>query len=155
MLKLANVSFGGTSAIVTSTALIVGFSATAASVPPMIAGLLILGVADNITDSLSIHVYQESERLKARPAFPATLSNFATRLAISLTFVLLVLSLPAAYALYPSIAWGLSLLTGLTWLVARQRGASVAREVCKHVAAAVLAVAVSRAIGMLILAYFH
>ena len=55
----------------------------------------------------------------------------------------LVLALPAAYALYASIAWGLSLLTGLTC------------EVCKHVAAAVLAIAVSRAIGMLIFAYLH
>jgi VIT1/CCC1 family predicted Fe2+/Mn2+ transporter len=121
----------------------------------MIAGLLILGVADNITDSLSIHLYQESDRLQSRPAFPATLSNFATRLVISLTFVLLVLALPAACAAYASIAWGLSLLTGLTWLVARQRGASVTREVCKHVATAVLAIAVSRVIGMLILEYFH
>lgn len=101
-----NVNFGGASGIVTSMALIVGFSAAGASLPPIIAGLLIVGVADNVTDSLSIHIYQESDRLKARPAFLATLSNFATRLAIALTFVLIVFVFPGAYALFASLARG-------------------------------------------------
>jgi hypothetical protein len=48
--------------------------------PTIIAGLLIVGLADNVTDSLSIHIYQESERLEQHAAFRATISNFATRL---------------------------------------------------------------------------
>ena len=60
-LKLPTVSFGATSAIVTSMGVIIGFGAGGISKSTIIAGLLIVGLADNLTDSLSIHIYRESE----------------------------------------------------------------------------------------------
>lgn len=83
MISLPRVSFGAVSAVVTSIGLIVGFGAADISKPTIIAGLLIVGLADNLTNSLSIHIYQESERLEQHAAFVATLSNFVTRLVIS------------------------------------------------------------------------
>ncbi|HZR26694.1 MAG TPA: hypothetical protein VFA59_24080 [Vicinamibacterales bacterium] len=44
---------------------------------------MIVAVADNITDSLSVHVYQESENIEERAALRATLTNFAARLLIA------------------------------------------------------------------------
>jgi VIT1/CCC1 family predicted Fe2+/Mn2+ transporter len=154
-LNLTRISFGGASAIVTSIGLIIGFGAAAVSRPTIVAGLLIVGLADNVTDALSMHIYQESEKLAARSAFVATLSNFATRIVISLSFVFLVVALPHTYAFFGSLVWGLSLLAGLTWLVARDRGASVILEVCKHVGIALLVILLSREIGISILAYIH
>ena len=90
------VSFGATAAIVTSMGLIIGFGAAGIARPTIIAGLLVVGLADNLTDSLSIHIYQEAERLEPRAAFRATLGNFATRLLISLSFVVLVLAFTSA-----------------------------------------------------------
>jgi hypothetical protein len=154
-LRLPTVSFGAASAIVTSIGLIIGFGAAGIAKPSVIAGLLIVGLADNLTDSLSIHIYQESERLEQRAAFKATLGNFATRLLISLSFVLLVLAFSAANGFLASLAWGLVLLAGLTWLVARSRGASVVAELCKHLAVAAVVVAASYATGTLIDTYLH
>jgi hypothetical protein len=55
-----------------------------------------------------MHIYQESERrLQAQKAFRVTLSNFVTRLLLSLTFVLLVLLLPLSRAIALSAARGL------------------------------------------------
>jgi hypothetical protein len=144
------VSFGAVSAIVTSTGLIIGFGAAGISKPTIIAGLLIVGLADNLTDSLSIHVYQESEKLEERPAFKATVSNFVTRLLISLSFVIFVLIFSSAVAVFASLAWGIALLTALSWLVARSRGANVTTEVLKHIAVAAVVIAASRAIGIFI-----
>jgi VIT1/CCC1 family predicted Fe2+/Mn2+ transporter len=152
-IRLTRISFGGASAIVTSTGLIVGFSAAAIAKPAIIAGLLIVGLADNVTDALSIHIYQESEKLAARSAFVATLSNFATRIVICLSFVLLVAVLPSAYVFFAALAWGLFLLGGLTWLVARARGANVMLEICKHVGVAVAVILLSREIGAFILSF--
>jgi hypothetical protein len=76
-LRLPTMSFGAVSAIVTSIGLIIGFGAAGISKSTIIAGLLIFGLADNLTDSLSIHIYQESEKLEEHAAFKATLSNFA------------------------------------------------------------------------------
>ena len=58
-INLTRISFGGASAIVTSTGLIIGFGAAAVSRSTIVAGLLIVGLADNVTDALSIHIYQE------------------------------------------------------------------------------------------------
>src|SRR3974377_2372069 len=81
ILKPARISFGGTAAIVTSMALISGLSAPGESRASLIGALLIAAVADNLTDSLSVHMYQESERLEQREVFIGTLTNFGTRLA--------------------------------------------------------------------------
>jgi len=149
-LRLPTVSFGAVSAIVTSIGLIVGLGTAGISTPTIIGGLLIVGLADNLTDSLSIHVYQESEKLEQQAAFEATISNFVTRLLISISFVIFTLAFSSATAVFISLAWGIALLTGLTWLVARSRGANVTTEVFKHLAVAAVVIAASRATGILV-----
>ncbi len=152
-MKIGNVSFGSTAAIVTSVALIFGLDAATATKSTIMSGLLIVALADNLTDALSMHIYQESDRrLDSREAFIATWSNFVTRLLLSLTFVLLVVLLPIASAVIASAAWGLALLIGLTWALARERRVSFAVELGKHCAAAVAVVLASRGIGALITA---
>ena len=56
-------SFGSTSAIVTSMGVIIGLGAATARTATIVSSLLIFAVADNISDSLSIHMYQEAEKL--------------------------------------------------------------------------------------------
>ena len=89
---LRAVSFGAASAIVTSTGVIIGFGAAGLAKSAIIAGLLIVGLTDNLTDALSIHIFQESELQEEDTVFRTTLINFATRLTISLSFVALALS---------------------------------------------------------------
>jgi hypothetical protein len=154
-MKVGNVSFGGTAAIVTSVALIFGLDAATATKSTIVSGLLIVALADNLTDALSMHVYQESERrLESRDAFTATWSNFVTRLLLALTFVLLVVMLPLARAVVASAVWGLSLLVVLTWAIARERSVSFVAELVKHCAAAVAVIVASRGIGAFITARF-
>jgi hypothetical protein len=154
-LRLPEMSFGASSAIVTSVGLIVGFGAANIARSTIVGGLLIVGLADNLTDSLSIHIYQESERLNEGAAFRATLGNFATRLFVSLSFVLLVIIFSGVNSILASLAWGVLLLVGLTWRVARSRNASVLTEIAKHLAVAGIVVAVSRATGTFINTYVH
>jgi len=149
-IRLSAVSFGAASAIVTSVGLIIGFGTAEIPKSAIVAGLLIIGLADNLTDSLSIHIYQESERLEQRAAFLATVGNFVTRLAVAGSFVGLVLALSPPMAALCSVAWGLMLLAILTWLVARARGASVRTELVKHVAVAALVIVASGMTGRVI-----
>ena len=152
-LKLPMVSFGAASAIVTSMGVIIGFGTAGISKPTIIAGLLIVGLADNLTDSLSIHIYQESERLEERAAFKATIGNFATRLLISLSFVVLVFLFSSTNMFLVCLVWGVLLLTSLTWFVARNRNANVLIEILKHLAVAAAVIAVSRVTGTFISTY--
>jgi vacuolar iron transporter family protein len=148
--KVSSLSFGGTAAIVTSLALMVGLDAATATKSTIVSGLLIVALADNLTDALSMHIYQESERrLQAQDAFRATLGNFVTRLLLALTFVLLVWLLPLGSAIVLSAAWGFLLLLALTWALARERKVSFVSEAFKHIAAALAVILVSRGVGVL------
>jgi len=89
--------------------------------------------------------------MEPRAAIRATLTNFVTRLLVSMSFVVLVLILSPGWAVAVALAWGLFLLGLVTWAVARLRPANVKRELCKHLAATVTVIAVSRLIGMLVI----
>ena len=153
MADLTRLSYGSTAAIVTSMGLIAGLAGTAASRVAVVGSLLVVALADNLTDSLAIHVYQESEKLDTRQAFRATIANFFSRLLVAGSFVVVALVLPAPLIVPVGLGWGILLLAGLTWLVARSRGASPLVEVAKHLAVAASVIAVSKGVGMLILAY--
>jgi VIT1/CCC1 family predicted Fe2+/Mn2+ transporter len=147
LLKTSRVSFGGTAAIVTSMAIVTGLNAVSASEKTIITALLIAALADNLTDSLSVHVYQESERLEEKEAFKGTLTNFVVRLVLCVSFAILVATLPTYLALVCSIVWGMLLLGILSYVLAKERGVPPVSEAVKHIAVACAAVLVSRLIG--------
>lgn len=148
-------SYGGTAGIVISMSLIIGLYAASATRVAIVSGLLIVAIADNLTDALSIHIYQESQRLEPRQAFRLTLSNFGTRLLISLSFVLLVVFLPMGVAVVASVIWGLFLLSGLTYIIARERQINFTPEIIKHVSVAATVILASQIIGKWIVANLH
>ncbi|HYA86139.1 MAG TPA: hypothetical protein VEI57_03600 [Nitrospirota bacterium] len=150
MKKISRISYGGTAAIVTSMTLITGLNAAGTDKSTLITALLIVALADNITDSLSIHIYQESEQLDEREAFIGTLSNFTTRLSGSLSFVLIVFSFPPKVVVLVSIVWGNLLLGVLTYFLARERNVRILPEVIKHLVVAAVAIILSKIIAHLL-----
>jgi hypothetical protein len=101
-----------------------------------------------MTDSLSIHMYQEAEKLEGRAAFRATLTNFATRILIALSFVAIVLTLPKPYFGVVAFAWGCTLLAAISFILAQARGVGLALKVVKHLGMALLVIAASRVFGL-------
>ena len=148
-------SFGSTSAIVTSMGVIIGLGAATARTATIVSSLLIFAVADNISDSLSIHMYQEAEKLDERSAFTATLTNFVARLLIALSFVMIAMLLAYPYAGIVALVWGFLLLTGLSYALAMERRVSPMPEIGKHLGVAVLVIAASRVIGSWIFLHVH
>ncbi|MGE5320699.1 MAG: hypothetical protein ACM3KD_11005 [Hyphomicrobiaceae bacterium] len=147
MFKTRRISYGGTAAIVTSTALISGLSVANATKPVIVSALLIAALADNLTDALSIHVYQESEQLDEKDAFTGTITNFLARLLVCISFAIPVGVLPLAYAGAVAIVWGMSLLAALSFLVARERKVKPSLEIVKHMVVAAVVILASIAVG--------
>ena len=147
-LGIRGISYGGTAAVVTNMALVMGLDAAMAGRTAIISALLVIAIADNLTDSLSIHIYQESEALESGKAFITTLTNYGARLLVSLSFLPIVL-LPVSNALVVTFAitWGMLLLGAITYALARKRHAAVAPELVKHISVALLAILASRLIG--------
>jgi hypothetical protein len=147
MLKTSRISYGGTAAVVTGTALIGGLSAANATKPVILSALLIAALADNLTDALSIHIFQESEQLDQADAFTGTVANFVTRLPLCTSFMAMIGLLPLVHAAMAATAWGMLLLAILTCLVARERKVTPLPEVGKHLLIASAVIMAGVAVG--------
>lgn len=152
---LSKFSFGATSAIITSLALIVGLDETSNPKMSIIGALLVLAVADNISDSLGIHIYRESQYLNAKiNSRVNSVSNFMTRLTVTLIFVLLVMFLPLEYAILSSVVLGILLLSVLSYLIAVYQKANPYLAILHHVGVAVAVLATSHFLGRTIASMF-
>ena len=77
-----------------------------------------------------------------------TVANFLTRLLLALSFVALVIFVPGPALAYVTVVWGFTLLSGLSYLLARARGVSARSEIAKHCAVALAVVVLSKLVGM-------
>lgn len=143
MTHLTRFSFGITSAIVTSLAFIVSLSESINSRFAIIISLLVFAVADNISDALGLHIFQESDLKKSKVVNVSTFSNFFTRLLVVMVFVSLVAFLPINYAVVVSIIFGVSLLSVLSYFIAEEQKTNPYRSILEHLAIAVLVIVAS------------
>jgi hypothetical protein len=140
MTHLTKISFGVTSAIVTSLAFIVSLSNNVEPRMPIIGSLLVFAIADNVSDSLGIHIFQESDLKKNETVNASTISNFVTRFLVILSFAALVYLLPIQLAVISSVIWGFSMLMVLTYLIAVEREARLLPSLIQHFAIAAFVV---------------
>jgi VIT1/CCC1 family predicted Fe2+/Mn2+ transporter len=148
MINLSRYSFGATAAISTSLALIAGFDAFSGTRPGLIGALLVIGIADNISDSLGIHIYQESKCTAAKnDSASYTLTNFLTRLALTLVFIAIVYFMPTGYASPVAVLFGLALLSVLSYIIALNQKTSPLLSILHHLGISVLVIAVSYLLG--------
>jgi vacuolar iron transporter family protein len=147
-------SFGATSSTVTSLGIIFGLLTSGNPKAGVIGSLLVIAVADNIADSLGIHIYRESTATKQENTRMFTISNFITRFAITLTFVALFTFLPLDYAAVSSTIIGLGILVFLSYLIGVQRRTSTLKEVAIHLGIAIPVIVISHFLGQLIFSVF-
>ena len=154
MSHLTRFSFGATSAIITCLALIIGLAKSPNPRFAIIGSLLVIAIADNISDSLGIHIYQESDLKKSEVVRTATLFNFLTRFGVILVFILLILLLPLFYASIFSVIWGISLLVLLSYYIALEQHNNPYKVILGHVAIAVVVIIISNYVSEWILHLF-
>ncbi|VVB50840.1 Uncharacterised protein [uncultured archaeon] len=151
---VSNFSFGATSAITTSLAVISGMDELSSPKMTIIGALLVIAVADNISDSLGIHVYRESETNGKHNSKFNAITNFITRLTITLLFALIILIVPLKYAIILSVILGLTVLSVLSYLIAAYKKTNPYTAILHHVGVAVIVMATSHFIGQAIAGVF-
>ena len=143
-------SFGAVSAIITNLGIVTGMDTLTHPKVGIIGALLVIALADNMSDSFGIHFYQESECVGKREVWLSTFTNFLTRLLVSLTFVALIILLPIEIAVVCSVVWGLLILAVMTYLVAKQARTNPWSAVLVHVSIAIAVVVASHFVGGLV-----
>ena len=132
-MKLTDISYGTTSAVITSLAIMIALSGTVNSVVTIITALLIIAVADNISDSFGIHIYQESEAIEGKKIVRTTLSNFMSRIIVVAVFIIFTLLFTINLAIILSIIYGLAIITIVSYFISKQQKKSnVYSSILKH-----------------------
>jgi len=148
-------SFGLTSGIITTLGLIVGLNSGTHSRVAIIGGILIIAIADAFSDSLGVHISEESENMHStREIWESTVSTFLTKFVIASTFIVPVLFLSLSQAIIASIVWGMSLLGVFSYFIARAQKKQPWNIIAEHITIAVIVIILTNYVGGLIRAIF-
>jgi VIT1/CCC1 family predicted Fe2+/Mn2+ transporter len=141
--------FGATSGVITTIGLIAGLHAGTNSVTAVLGGILVIAVADALSDALGIHLAEEADPNASQDhIWAATVTTFITKFLFAITFAIPVLLLPLRAAVLASVAWGIAVIAVLSWFIARAQKSSPLAIVAEHVGIAIVVVVVSHYIGV-------
>jgi VIT1/CCC1 family predicted Fe2+/Mn2+ transporter len=147
-------SFGLTSAIITTLGLMVGIYSGTRSRPAVLGAILIIAIADALSDSLGIHMAEESENKHTpREIWESTLYTFISKFIFSATFTIPVIIFELRLAVIISIIWGLLLLTVFSFYLARNQKTAAWKVIFEHLFVAVLVIIATHSVGLLIRLY--
>ena len=144
-------SFGLTSAVITTLGLMVGLHSGTHSKIVVLGGILTIAIADAFSDALGIHVSEESENAHtAKQIWGATMATFLAKLLFALTFAVPVLFFSLGVAIVISLVWGLSTMTLISYAIARSQGERPWKIVGEHLMIAVVVISITHYVGDLI-----
>jgi len=146
--------FGLTSGIITTLGLIVGLHSSTNSKSVVLGGIIVIAIADALSDSLGIHISEESENQhKPREIWESTISTFLSKFVFALTFVIPILLFNLSTAIIISIAWGLSLISLFSYYMAKQENIKPFKAVAEHLTIAVFVIIVTHFVGDFVAAF--
>ena len=147
-------SFGLTSATITTLGLMVGLHSGTHSKLVVIGGILIIAIADAFSDALGIHISEESEnKHTTMEIWEATLATFFSKFIFALTFIVPLLLFPLSTAVIVNVLYGLTLLCLFSFYMAKGQGEKPWKVVGEHLLIAVMVVIATHYVGDLVKLY--
>jgi VIT1/CCC1 family predicted Fe2+/Mn2+ transporter len=141
-------SFGLTSAIITTLGLMVGLHSGTRSKLVVISGILIIAIADAFSDALGIHMSEESENTHStKEIWESTIATFVAKFVFTSTFIIPLLLFPLNTAIVVSILYGLVLLSLFSFYMAREQGEKLWKVIGEHLVIAVIVIILTHYVG--------
>lgn len=141
--------FGATSGVITTIGLMTGLNAGTKSITAVLGGILVISVADSMSDALGIHLAEEANPQTTHDqVWLATISTFVTKFVFAISFAVPLLLLPLNPAVAVSIAWGMLVISVLSYFLGRSQGKSPWPIIAEHLGIAMAVVILSHFIGV-------
>ena len=158
---MTGICFGLTTAVITSLGMIVGMHSATSSKLSVVAGIVVMAIADGLSDAVGLHTAEEAEvengKSKHTPKeiWLTTLFAFLSVSGFTLTFAIPVLICPLETAVILTIAWGMLLLILLNFYIAKIRRENPIKLISEHILLAIFVIIVSHLVGILIALVFE
>ena len=147
--------FGASSGVITTLGLITGLNAGTQSITAVLGGILVIAVADSMSDALGIHLAEEADpNTDHEHVWQATITTFITKFVFAISFAVPLLLLPLGPAVIASVVWGMLVIVVLSYFLARAQNESPWPIILEHVGIATLVVVLSHFIGLWVASTF-
>ncbi len=147
------ITFGLTSGTITTLGLMIGLYSSTNSRSVVIGGILTIAIADSLSDALGIHVSEEANHTRTTlQVWVATVATFLSKLC-AITFIIPVLLFSLPVAINVNLAWGFTLLTILSYYLAKSQGVKPWKVILEHLMITTVVVALTHFLGKLIAKY--
>ncbi|MFH1426981.1 MAG: hypothetical protein ABIG60_00400 [Patescibacteria group bacterium] len=141
-------SFGLTSGIITTLGLMVGLNSSTHSKLVVIGGILVIAIADAMSDALGIHISEEAESSHTpKQVWVATIFTFLAKFFFALIFIIPVILFTLSTAVYVSIGFGLLLIMVFSYYIAKQGKIKPYKVIFEHLLIAVLVIIITHFVG--------
>ena len=142
------ITFGLTSAAITTLGLMVGLHSGTHSKFVVLTGILTIAIADAFSDALGIHISEEAENTHtAKEIWVATISTFSAKFLFAMTFVVPVVFFTLSTAIVMGLIWGLSILTILSYVIAKSQNKPPWKIVGEHIMIAIVVIGITHWVG--------
>ncbi|MCK4669981.1 MAG: hypothetical protein KAT43_02165 [Nanoarchaeota archaeon] len=142
-------SFGLTSGIITTLGLIVGLNSSTHSKMVIIGGILIIAIADALSDAMGIHISEEAQVKNSKKAiWESTIATFLTKFIIALTFIVPVSLFQLYTAIIISIVWGLALISLFSYHISVRKKIRPYKAIIEHLVIAIVVIIITHYLGL-------
>ncbi|MFP3982566.1 MAG: hypothetical protein ACLFV2_02605 [Desulfurivibrionaceae bacterium] len=146
---ITGITFGLTSAVITTMGLMVGLHSGTRSSMVVLGGILTIAIADAFSDALGIHISEEAKNMHDNVhIWISTLTTFLAKFFCAMTFAVPVILFSIDLAVLISLVWGLTVLSILSYVIARAQDEKPYKIVGEHVLIAVVVVIITHWVGL-------
>ena len=147
--------FGSTSGIITTLGLIVGLSSGTHLKSAVIGGILIIAIADSLSDAFGIHISEEAENKHThREVWLSTLATLLSKFIFASLFIIPVLLFDLNIAVIVSIIWALFVIGLISYYLAKQQQKSFFKVITEHLSITILVIVLTHFVGRFISSVF-
>lgn len=140
--------FGITSGVITTLGVIVGLHSGTQSKLAVLVGVLVLAVADALSDAMGIHVSEEAEnKHTTQELWQSAIFTFISKLCVALSFIIPIQLFDLYTAILASVAWGALVISFFSYIMAKSQKQNPAKVIAEHVIIMIAVVILAHYIG--------
>jgi len=145
------VSFGLTTGIITTLGLMAGLNTSTQSKSIVIGGILIIAIADSLSEAMGVHIALETERrISHKEIWESTFCTIISKFMFSAVFIIPVILFNLQTAIIFSILGGLYMIFLISLCIAREREENVYTVVTEHILITIIVIILSHYAGLAI-----
>ncbi len=148
-------SFGLTSGVITTLGMVVGLNSSTHSLLAIIGGIVVIALADSMSDAFGVHMSEEITNGKdQKKVWESTWATFIFKFIFAFTFIIPFIIFSMDYAIIACVIYGLLLIGIFSYYLGASQKMNKLHVVLEHLGIAIFVIIVTHFVGVLVRSIF-